>query len=85
HGDTHYSYRPSGNVDAGIVYRTDALVSKDKVRVIATAPAGSHKPVTYPAGVVTASGNKVVAQKFVLFLTGKGRQVFTKYGFSVAE
>ena len=75
----------TGNVDAGIVYRTDALVSKDKVRVIATAPAGSHKPVTYPAGVVTASGNKTAAEKFVLFLSGKGQPLFVKYGFSAAE
>lgn len=75
----------TGNVDAGIVYRTDALVSKDKVRVIATAPAGSHKPVIYPAGVVTASGNKAAARKFVLFLTGKGQQAFRKNGFSAAE
>ena len=75
----------TGNVDAGIVYKTDALVSKDKVRVIATAPAGSHKPVTYPAGVVTASGKKAAAEKFVLFLAGKGQPLFVKYGFSAAK
>lgn len=75
----------TGNVDAGIVYRTDSLVSKDKVRVIATAPAGSHKPVTYPAGVVTASAHKTVAEKFVRFLSEKGQPLFRKSGFSAAE
>jgi molybdate transport system substrate-binding protein len=37
----------TGNADAGIVYATDAKISK-KVSVIATAPEDSHSPVLYP-------------------------------------
>ena len=41
------NYVETGNVDAGIVYQTDALTS-NKVEIIAEAPAGSHTPVVYP-------------------------------------
>ena len=47
----------TGNVDAGIVYETDAKVSQ-KVKVVATAPTGSHKPIEYPASVIKSSKNK---------------------------
>lgn len=75
----------TGNVDAGIVYRTDYPAAKKAVRVIATAPAGSHKPVIYPAGVVSSSGRKEAADRFVRFLSGKGQTAFRKNGFSAAE
>ena len=42
------TYVETGNVDAGIVYSTDAL-SSSKVKVVATAPPNSHDPVIYPA------------------------------------
>ncbi len=72
----------TGNADAGIVYKTDALIAKGKVRVIASAPAGTHKPVTYPAAVVSAGKNINMSRSFIAFLQGeKAQNVFLKYGF----
>lgn len=73
------------NVDAGIVYKTDALVSK-KVNIIATAPEDSHNPVVYPAAVIKSSKNVDAAKDFLKFLSGdKAKAVFEKYGFKIGK
>ena len=73
----------TGNVDAGVVYSTDAKTS-DKVKVIATATDGSHDPIVYPAAVIKATKHSVAAKDFVNFLTtDAAKAVFVKYGFSV--
>lgn len=76
------SWVETGNVDAGIVYKTDAALSK-KVKVIADAPAGSHKPITYPAAIIGESKLKSQSAKFLRFLKSeRARSIFEKYGFS---
>jgi len=42
-------YVARGEVDAGIVYATDARVRSKEVKVIAAAPEGSHTYIFYPA------------------------------------
>jgi len=72
----------TGNVDAGVVYSTDAKVS-DAVKVLATAPADSHKPIIYPAAVIKASKNSEAAKSFNDFLSSDAaKAVFVKYGFT---
>jgi len=72
----------TGNVDAGVVYSTDAKASTG-VKVIATAPAASHKPIVYPAAVIKASKNTDLAAAFVDFLSSDAaKAVFVKYGFT---
>ncbi len=72
----------TGNVDAGIVYLTDAKIS-DKVRIAAAAPEGYHKPVYYPAAVIKGSKNPEQAKGFTEFLyDSKAKAVFEKYGFT---
>lgn len=74
----------SGNADAGVVYSTDAKLSGDKVKIIATASDASHDPVTYPAAVVKATKHAVASQDYLNFLTtDAAKAVFVKYGFSV--
>lgn len=71
----------SGNVDAGIVYGSDAKAS-DKVKVIATATEESHSPVEYLAAVIATSKNKEEANKFLEFLcSDKAKEFFEKDGF----
>lgn len=73
----------TGNVDAGVVYETDAKIS-DKVQISCTAPEESHEKVVYPVGVVKSSGHAAQAQAFVDFLfTPEAKEVFIKYGFTV--
>ncbi len=75
----------SGNVDAGIVYATDAKVS-DKVTVRLTAEQNLHSPIVYPLAVIKNSRNPAVAKMFVEFLAGdRAKIVFQKYGFGIAR
>ncbi len=77
------SWVETGNVDAGVVYLTDAKIST-KVAVIATASEASHKAIVYPAAVIKASNNYTASRDFVNFMTSnKAKAVFEKYGFDV--
>jgi molybdate transport system substrate-binding protein len=78
------TYVATGNVDAGIVYATDAQTSS-QVTIVATAPEDSHSPVIYPLAVIKSSKNVQAATNFADFLLGaKARAVFQKYGFNPA-
>ncbi len=73
-------YVSRGEVEAGFVYRTDAAVAGDKVKVAFT-PTG-HTPVTYPIAVVAESKQKALAGDFIAFLsTPAAQQVLARYGF----
>ncbi|MEG5035711.1 molybdate ABC transporter substrate-binding protein [Microcoleus sp. AT3-D2] len=75
----------SGNVDAGIVYATDATAS-DKVTVRLTAAENLHSPIVYPLAVIRNSHNPAAAKAFVEFLGGDGAKiVFQKYGFGIVR
>jgi molybdate transport system substrate-binding protein len=75
-------YVARGEVEAGFVYRTDAELMKDKVRIVLTAT--GHAPVTYPAAVVAESREKVRARAFVDFLFGaEARGILQRYGFAL--
>ncbi len=72
----------TGNADAGIVYKTDALSSKT-VRIVAIAPPGSHQSVIYPMALVHNAPHRAGALKFWRFLqTPRARATFKRFGFS---
>lgn len=76
------TYTESGNVDIGIVYYSDALISK-QVKIIATADEKWHQPIVYPAAVIKNSKHKDSAKFFLEYLTSdKGKNIFEKYGFN---
>ena len=71
-----------GEAPAGIVYATDAAVSK-AVMVAGTFPADSHDPVSYPFAVIKA-GDTLQARGLMTFLAGpEARAVFVQRGFKV--
>ncbi len=71
-----------GEAPAGIVYATDAAVSKG-VMVAGVFPANSHDPVSYPFAVVK-SGDTPEARALMTFLAGPdARAIFDKRGFKV--
>jgi len=75
-------YAARGEVDAGIVYLTDAQVMADKVTVVIEAPEESHKPVIYPMAVIKGTKHEAAARAFVkLMNTETARQILKKYGF----
>lgn len=76
------TYVETGNVDAGIVYATDALTSH-QARTVATAPDSSHSPVVYPVAIMLGSKNSAAARGFERFLFDpSARAIFQKYGFA---
>jgi molybdate transport system substrate-binding protein len=71
-----------GEAPVGIVYGTDAAVSK-AVMVAGTFPANSHDPVSYPFAVVK-SGDTPEVRALMTFLEGpRARAVFVQRGFKV--
>jgi molybdate transport system substrate-binding protein len=71
-----------GEAPLGLVYATDAAISK-KVRVVGTFPSHSHPPIVYPVAAV-AGGKAEAAKRFIDFLRSpESRAVFEKYGFAV--
>jgi molybdate transport system substrate-binding protein len=74
-------YVVRGEVEAGFVYRTDALLAKDKVRVAFTVT--GHAPVAYPVAVVADSRQGALAREFVAFLAAPEAQAtLARFGFS---
>lgn len=75
------TYTETENVDAGLVYKTDALVS-EKVDVVATAKEDTHTPIIYPVGVIKNSKHAQEAEDFYHYLQSEqAMKVFKKYGF----
>lgn len=76
-------YIERGEIDAGIVYRTDALQS-DRVNVLGTFPSESHPPIVYPAACLKGSGDS--AKAFLDFIRSPaGRDIWKTYGFVPIE
>lgn len=75
----------AGNVDAGIVYRTDAGISK-KVRVACEIPAKDGPAISYPMAVVKESKQPEAAKKFLQYLdSDDSTKVFEKFGFIIRK
>ncbi|HEV8660529.1 MAG TPA: molybdate ABC transporter substrate-binding protein [Thermoanaerobaculia bacterium] len=73
----------SGNVDAGIVYKTDALISR-AVKIAYEIPRAEGPKISYPAAVLADSNQKAAAQRFLDYLRSEpARAVFRRYGFLV--
>jgi len=73
----------SGNVDAGIVYKTDALISRG-VRVAYEVALSDGPAISYPAAVIGDSRQQAAAQRVLDFLQSpEARETFRKYGFLV--
>jgi molybdate transport system substrate-binding protein len=69
-----------GEVPAGIVYLTDAMVSSH-LAVAGTFPADSHERIAYPFAV-TRHGDTPAARALMTFITGtEGLKIFARFGF----
>ena len=75
-----------GEVSAGFVYHTDALISGDKVKVVATADESRHDPIVYPAVVIKNSANVSAASALLSFIKSeRGQAILTAKGFLAAQ
>lgn len=74
-------YVARGEVDAGFVYATDAVLMKDKVKT--AGPIRTRTPILYPIAAVKSSGNESGARRFIQVVKSDvGRSILTKYGFA---
>jgi len=75
----------SSNVEAGIVYKTDAAIS-NKVKIVYEVPIDRGPKITYPVAIVKESKKKETARDFLNHvLSPAGKAVFRKYGFVVFD
>jgi molybdate transport system substrate-binding protein len=79
------TYVESDNVDAGIVYATDALIS-DTVKVVANGPDSVNAKIVYPVAVIEYSEIQDAAQDYEDFLfSDEAGEIFEEYGFTLVE
>lgn len=77
------TYVETGNVDAGVVYITDAKIS-GKVKIAANAPDEINAKIVYPVAVIKDSKNAGAARDYESFLfSPQAKTLFEKYGFTV--
>jgi len=66
-----------GEVDAAVVYYSDYLMFKEKLKLLKILPEASHSPVIFKAAAVTEKG-----KTFLEFMCSK-KEIFKKWGFEV--
>jgi molybdate transport system substrate-binding protein len=75
----------SGDVEAGMVFKTDAGISK-KVKVACEIPVQDTPEISYPMAVVRESKQVEAAKKFLQYLeSDEMAKIFEKYGFIVLK
>ena len=75
----------NGEAEVGVAYRTDA-VSNKKVRILDTAPVGSHTPVQYGVALPWTAKNVSGAGDFIEFLrTPQIQTLLHEHGFDRAS
>jgi molybdate transport system substrate-binding protein len=73
----------SNNVDLGVVYKTDAAITK-KVKIIYTVPVNEGPKISYPVAIIANTKQLEVARQFYSYLTSADSlKVFERYGFLI--
>ncbi len=79
------TYVETGQVDAGIVYASDAKRSPN-ISIGPELPAQLHSPIRYSVAMVNGTGQPNNAARFIEFLSGeKAKAIFISYGFGIVE
>ena len=75
-------YVARGEVDAGLVYRTDVAVGGERVELAAEIPADLHDPILYEGAVLADSARPRAALELLRYLAaGEGRRELVRHGF----
>jgi molybdate transport system substrate-binding protein len=75
----------SGNIEVGMVFKTDASLSK-KIKVAYEIPSAAGPKISYPVAVTKNARQVESAKKFVEYLgSNDAANIFTKYGFIVLK
>lgn len=77
------TYVELGEVDAGIVYSTDAATS-NRVRVVAPLP--TTLPIHYPAATLNSSEHPEAARQYLAYLLGpEAGEILIRHGFELPD
>ncbi len=75
----------SGNVDAGVVYKTDAAISRN-VKIAYEVPRADGPDIRYTMALVKGSAQSEAAKKFLDYLASEeAGQIFVRYGFLLRQ
>ncbi|MCG9127110.1 molybdate ABC transporter substrate-binding protein [Candidatus Poribacteria bacterium] len=70
------------NVDLGIVYQTDVVIS-DNIKIVLDIPPKTHSQIRYPVALIKGTTKKQLAELFILYLRSDDvTDIFTRYGFT---
>ena len=75
------TYVAQGEVDAGVVYETDAKTEEDNVDIVDEFGKDTHKPIIYQIG--TLSDSKEVKAFYDFLNEDSTLEIFKKYGFTI--
>ena len=77
------TYVETGNVEAGLVYRSDVLNSKAS-RIAHIVASELHSPIVYPLAVLADTSEPVLAAKYINYLRApRAASEFEKSGYTV--
>ena len=72
----------SRNVDLGIVYQTDVIISNN-IKVVLDIPTDTHSKIRYPAVVIRSTTQKELSKVFISYLRSEyASDIFNRYGFT---
>ncbi len=75
----------SGEADAGVVYKTDAMLG-EKIRIAATAPEGEGSIAVYTGAIVKNTKAERQAVEFLAYLnTKEAEEIVSSYGFEIID
>ncbi|WP_404407110.1 molybdate ABC transporter substrate-binding protein [Jeotgalibacillus malaysiensis] len=75
------TYVESGNVEAGVVYNSDAIAG-DQLKIAAVAEEEWHSPIVYPAGIIEGADYQEEAETFLEYLqSDDAMAIFEELGF----
>lgn len=79
-------YAARGEVDAAIVYASDAAVRASEVKIAAIALQENHTPVIYPIAAIKNSKKMQAANAFIEYvLSAEGIRILQKHGFKTVK
>lgn len=79
------TYVETENVQAGFVYKTDAMLS-DKVKIVLKADPKSHDPIKYLIGILDSTNHKTEALQFFNYIkSAEAEEIWKQFGFNVIQ
>jgi molybdate transport system substrate-binding protein len=69
----------SGNADAGIIYYSDFIKYKDRLKLLKVLPEGSHEPIRFYGACTKRKPGE--CEEFLDFLKGLPEDFYQKFGF----